>query len=51
MADTVRRDPETNESKRKPYYGERKVKTGNLKADQRKLRDMMRAGKPRKAGK
>jgi hypothetical protein len=52
MAHTVRRDPEDeNTKKRKPYYGERRVKTGNLKADQRKLRDMMRDGKPRKAGK
>lgn len=51
MADTVRRDPEDKSNERKPYYGERKLKTGDLKADQRKLRDMMRAGKPRKAGK
>lgn len=37
----------TNDNQRQPYYGERKLKTGNLKADQRKLRDMMRAGKKR----
>ena len=49
MAHTVRRDPEDNSKQRKPYYGERKVKTGNLKADQRKLRQMMQANKPRKA--
>jgi hypothetical protein len=50
MAHTVRRDPEDNTKQRKPYYGERKLKTGNLKADQRKLRQMMGA-KQRKAGK
>ena len=46
MADTA---GQTNNSKQpQPYYGERKLKTGNLKADQRKLRDMMRAsGKKR----
>ena len=49
MAHTVRRDPEDNSKQRKPYYGERKVKTGNLKADQRKLRQMTQANKPRKA--
>ncbi len=35
---------------RKPYYGERKVSTGNLKADQRKLRDMLRADSGKKRG-
>jgi len=34
---------------RKPYYGERKVKIGDPKLDQRKLRDMVR-GASRKRG-
>jgi hypothetical protein len=51
MTHTVRRDPEDNSKQRKPYYGERKLNTGNVKADQRKLRQMMGANKPPKAGK
>jgi hypothetical protein len=43
--------PQENK-KPEPYYGERKVKIGDPRADRRKLRDMMRgAGKPKKAGK
>ena len=48
MAETA---GQSNEKKPQPYYGERKLKTGNVKADQRKLRDMMRGGPKKKDSK
>ena len=33
----------SNDKQRQPYFGPRKVKIGNINADQRKLRDMMRS--------
>ncbi len=36
------------ENKRpEPYYGERKVKIGNIREDRRKLQQMMRVKRPR----
>lgn len=35
--------------KQEPYYGERTVKAGDPRQDARKLREMMRAKRPRKA--
>ncbi len=39
--------PKEENKRPEPYYGERKVKIGNIREDRRKLQQMMRVKRPR----